>query len=330
MLSMRGIFFGMSAMRGRVALACLFVGSSALATEAYPSRSVTLIEPFVTRVEFGKNLSISAPKFLKQKILIENRYGAAGTIAATSVRTAPADGYTLLLGRPASQFIQPAMAPETPYRWNDFTALGILEIDPLICAVRSDSPYYSARDLLDAIRKKPGVLKYGSVGISTNTHLGVQYMLHLAGAKRDAAVAVHFENGEQLVQALLTDKVQFVCTLGGLIAPIKDGQLRGLFSTAPGRLAALPQLPNASEAGLRDMGRIFGWTALLGPRGLPANVVARWRDVLNKVSRDPEWIASTERFGGLPAIRAMADPDQFMREQFSLYDELITTLDLAR
>ncbi|MEC5385068.1 tripartite tricarboxylate transporter substrate binding protein [Uliginosibacterium sp. H3] len=296
----------------------------------YPERAVTLIEPLATRVEFGKSLAASAPKFLNQPVQIETRFGESGAVGAAAVRNARPDGYTLLLGRPASQFIRPAMAPETPYRWNDFTVLGVLEIDPLICAVKAESPYQTARDLLDAIRKNPGSLKYASVGVTTITHLGVQYMLHLAGARRDAAVGVHFENGQQAVQALLNDKVQFVCTVGGVIEPIKAGQLRGLFSTAPGRLPALPQLPNASEAGLRDMGRIVGWTALFGPRGLPADVVKRWRDVLSKVSRDPEWLASNERFGGLPAIRTMSDPEQFMRDQFALYDQLITTLDLAR
>ncbi|MEC5385069.1 tripartite tricarboxylate transporter substrate binding protein [Uliginosibacterium sp. H3] len=300
------------------------------AAETYPARPIKLVEPYAARVEFGKSLSLSAPKFLKQKVFIENRHGEGGANAAAFVHAAPPDGYTLLLGRLASQIIRPAMVPATPYRWNEFTVLGVLDIDPLICAVHKDVPYASARELLDAIRKQPGALKYSTVGPATNTHLSVQYMLHLAGLKRDAAVAVHFESGLEAVQAVVSGKVQFACIAGGLIEPIKEGQLRGLFSTAPGRMSVLPQLPNASEAGLRDMGRIVGWTALLGPPRLPASIVARWKDALDKVSRDPEWIASTIRSGGLPAIRTMGDPDQFMRDQFLLYDELITTLDLAR
>jgi len=298
---------------------------------SYPNRPITLIEPYALRADYGKILSASAPKFLNnQPILIEIRPGLSGAVGATLVNRARPDGYTLLLGRLASQIIQPSMHPETPYRWKDFTILGILEIDPMICAVRRDSPYKTARELLEGIRKQPGKLKYATLGVATNTHLGVQYMLHLAGLKPDAVTGVHFEAGDGAVKALMDGDVQFTCVSGVLIPYIQSGALRGLFTTAPGRLTELPQLPNATEAGLRDMGRVVGWTALLGPPGLPAEVVARWKDALNNIARDPEWLAANARFGGLPAIRSTPDPEKFMREQFLLHDQLITTLELNK
>ena len=96
---------------------------------------------------------------LPQKLNVDNQPGKSGTFASMAVRQAAPDGYTLLLGRVGSHAIQPAVDATTPYAARDFTILAVLGIDPLVCAVNADSPFQSARDLVSAIRDRPGELR---------------------------------------------------------------------------------------------------------------------------------------------------------------------------
>ncbi len=324
-------------MKKRIALFTigLFLSSAVLGTEHYPERPMTMLVPFGVGGDadlFAKNLSRHAQKYLNnQTIVLENRVGASGSLAAAAVSKAPADGYTLLIGRPGPNVILPALDLKTPYRWNDFTVLGILELDPMICAVKSDSPYKNIRELMAAIRKQPGVIKYGAAGAGAANNLAVQYLLSLSGLKADAALALHFPGNPEINQAVMDGKVQFFCGVAaGLLPQIKSGAMRGLFTTAAGRLPELPQLHNATEVGLRDMGKMMAWTAVMGPPGLPKEVVARWKDGLSDLAKDPAWIKETERLGGQPALLAIKDPTQFLQDQFTLYERIITMLGLQK
>ena len=301
--------------------------------EPYPERVITLISPFAANSDttrFGQSFSVFAAKYMDQaKFNVESRPGASGSNAALAVRLAAPDGYILLIGRVATQVIAPALDPKLPYRWQDFTFLGLLEINPLICAVRADSPWQNTRDLLQAIRKAPGSLKYSATGSGTILNMVPQYMFKLSGLKADAAQALHFDGGQSATDALLAGKVDFVCNNAGtLIDLIKSGQVRPLFTTAPGRLEVLPQVQNAREAGLRDIGKLIGWTVLAGPRNMPPAVVARWKTTLAQVAQDPEWRAATVARGGIPALGTSNDTEIFVKEQAEFYDQLVSSLKL--
>lgn len=316
-----------------MSIALLVMLAAAMAGASYPNNTIRLIVPFGVGSDtdlHGRNLAEGIKRiWASPNIIVENLPGESGRVASMAVRAAPADGYTLMIGRVGTHAIQPALNPQNPYRWQDFTILGILELDPLICAVNSDSPYQTARELLAAIRQAPGKIKYSTAGIATMQSLAPQYMLHLAGLKPETAHGVHFDNGLDATRALLNKQVQFICNLPGSVIPhIKSGALRGLFTTAPGRMEALPQLQNAREAGLRDMGRMVGWSALIGPPGLPAQIVKRWQEALGKVNADPRWLAGNSVLGALPAATSIKDPEKFVREQFTLYDQLITSLEI--
>ena len=109
-----------------------------------------------------------------------NQPGASGAIGTQGVRNASPDGYTLLLARIASQVILPATDRKTPYQWNDFTLLSVLEINPYVCAVKADAPYTSMKALVEDIARQPGKLNFASVGPGSLQNFGPQYLLSLS------------------------------------------------------------------------------------------------------------------------------------------------------
>jgi len=114
-----------------------------------------------------------------------------------------------------------------------------------------------------------------------------------------------------------------VCNNAPTLLPlVKEGKIRALFTNAPGRLVELPDLPTASEIGIPNMAKIVGWSALVGPAQVPAQVRDFWKQVLRTVAKDPEWIANNGKFGGLAAIQSKQDPLEFVNAQWAMYEEL--------
>lgn len=315
-----------------IALAPLLAASSALHGQ-YPSKPITLVVPFSAGSDAdlaGRNLSEHAMKYLNnQPILVVNQPGASGAIGTLAVRNAPADGYTLLLARIASHVILPAMDAKTPYQWNDFTLLSVLEVNPYVCAVKTDAPYKSMKQLTDDIAKQPGKLNFATVGAGSLQNFGPQYLFSLLGLPKDAAVGVPYKGSGELTTALLGGHVQFACSnLGALLPHFRSGALRVLMTTTPEHLKELPDAPTARSLGWPGMERLAAWSALAGPPRLPKEVVERWADSLAKLARDPEWLARNERLGGVPAIRSPVETEAFVREQYQLYEQLALRLGL--
>jgi tripartite-type tricarboxylate transporter receptor subunit TctC len=319
-------------------LLALFISLALVAGNAcaqYPSKPVTLVIPFAAGGDSdlsGRLLAQHAAKYLGNATFVPlNRVGASGSIGTMAVRTAAPDGYTLLVARIATHAIFPTLESRSPYKWNEFTMLSLLELNPYICAVRADSPVKTVQDLYAAIRKDPGKLNFSTAGPGTSQNMASQYMMSLAGFKSDAAVGIHYKGGGEVTTAVLGGQVQFACNNATtLVSQIRAGALRGLFVTTPERLAEVPDVPTAREAGVPDMEKIVGWTALMGPPGLPKEVVDRWVAALASVAKDPDWLAGIARIGGIPAIRSPAETEKYVKEQFELYDKLITTLGIRQ
>lgn len=301
----------------------------------YPAKPVTLVIPFAAGGDSdlsGRLLAQHAAKYLNNASFVPlNRVGASGSIGTMSVRAAAPDGYTLLIARIATHAIFPALESKSPYKWNEFTMLSLLELNPYICVVKADSQIRTVQDLNAAIRKDPGKLNFSTAGAGTSQNMASQYMMSLAGLKPDAAIGIHYKGGGEVTTAVLGGQVQFACNNATtLVSQIRAGALRGLFVTTPERLAEVPDVPTAREAGVPGMEKVVGWTALMGPPGMPKEVIERWTAALAAVSKDPEWLAGIARIGGIPAIRSPADTERYVHEQFDLYDKLITTLGIRQ
>ena len=314
--------------------ALAFTACSAALAQGYPVKPITFVIPFAAGGDSdlsGRNVAAHAQKYLNnQPIIAVNRTGASGAIGAMAVRNAAPDGYTLLVARIATHAILPALDSKLPYRWNEFTMLSLIELNPYVCFVKSDSPFRTARELIEEIRRNPGKLNFSTAGAGTSQNMAAQYFLTLAGLTKDHAVGIHYKGGGEVTSAVLGGQVNFACNNAPtVIGQVKAGALRPLFVT-PTRLAELPEAPSASETGFPDMNKIVGWTALMGPPGLPKEIVDRWSEVFARLAQDPEWQKGNARIGGIAAIRSAAESHKFMQEQYELYDSLVTTLGIRQ
>ncbi|HET9652488.1 MAG TPA: tripartite tricarboxylate transporter substrate binding protein, partial [Usitatibacter sp.] len=171
-----------------LAAACFGAG----AASAYPDKPVTFIVPFSAGGDAdlaGRNLGAAAQPLLRQPVVVVNKAGASGAIGSQLVKDAGADGHTLLIARVGSNAVLPALRPATTYKWNDFTFLGLLELNPVVCVVHPESPYRNLDDLARALRERAGKLNYSSSGIGTILHLGS--LLLMQALKVDADAAAH-------------------------------------------------------------------------------------------------------------------------------------------
>ena len=305
------------------ALALAALGARA---QTYPEHPITVVVPFSAGGDAdlaARNLAVAAQKLLGQTLVIANRAGAAGAIGSQAVRTARPDGYTLLLGRVGSQVVLPALQSPPPYQWNDFTMLGLLELNPVVCAVRSEAPYKTMADLVEALRARPGKLNYSTSGLTTILNFGPQLLFDVLKIGKDAAVPIVYKGGSDAVLALLSGSVDFSCgNLTSMIGNIQGGKLRALVTTTPERVKDLPDVPTVREAGYPQLEAIVGWSALYGPPGMPRALVERWSATLAAVAKDAQWIAATEKLGSIPQVRPPAESDRFAGEQFEVYQRL--------
>jgi tripartite-type tricarboxylate transporter receptor subunit TctC len=320
-------------MRLALAAALAFAASQSLA-QGYPSKPITFVIPFAAGGDSdlsGRNVGQHASKYLNnQPIVPVNRTGASGVIGAMAVRNAAPDGYTLLVARIATHAIVPALESKAPYRWDDWTMLSLIELNPYVCFVKGDSPYRTAAELIDAIRANPGKLNFSTAGVGTSQNMAAQYLMTLAGLTKDHAVGIHYKGGGEVTTAVLGGQVQFACNNAPTVIPqVRAGALRALLVT-PERLAELPDAPSAREAGYPDMAKIVGWTALMGPPGMPKEVVDRWVDVFARLAKDPDWQSGNAKLGGIAAIRSPQETERFVREQYELYEKLVTSLGIRQ
>ena len=310
----------------------LFAFGIAAAQAQSSSRPVILVAPFSAGGDSdlaARNVAMSAAPILGRQVIVLNKVGASGAIGSQFVREAKPDGDTLLLARVGSQAVLPALKPSTPYKWNDFTFLGLLELNPYVCAVRADSPYKTLAELIEGIKQNPGKLNYSTAGVGTIHEMGPQMLFDALKLGKDAATQIPYKGGGEASGALVGGQVNFQCTnLATIQSFHKSGQARILVVTTPERYREIPDVPTARELGYAFLERITGWSALYGPPGMDKELVAKWGEVLQKVAKDPQWISATEKIGSVPRILSPEQTADFAKEQFETYDRLAKSLGL--
>jgi tripartite-type tricarboxylate transporter receptor subunit TctC len=300
--------------------------AGSLGAQGYPTRTITLVAPYGPGGDSdfsGRNLAAVVPKYLGQPAIVVNQVGASGMIGSQRVRTSAPDGYTLLIARGGSQAIVPALDSKSPYKWNDFTFLSLLDLNPLVLVVKPDAPYKNLKELIEHLRANPGKLNYSTAGNSTTQNLSTQYLFQVMGLPKEAAIQVPYKSGGEATTAVLGNQVEFVFNnLTTMLGQIKAGTLRPLLTTTAQRLKDLPDVPTARELGWPQLEALTGWSGLFGPPGLPPEVITRWSEALQKISQDSDWLRGNDAIAGIASIRSPAETEKFAREQFELYERL--------
>ncbi|WP_353211059.1 tripartite tricarboxylate transporter substrate-binding protein [Rhodovarius sp.] len=260
-------------MRRRHAAAALLGAVPAAAQAPFPSRPLTIIVPFAPGGLADILARLVADKLrasLGVAVVVENRPGAGGIAGARAVAAAAPDGHTLLLAN-TNLAINPSLYRSLPYDTQAAFAPVILAITlPNILVVRADMPARSLAELIALAREAPGRLNYASAGAGTFPHLAMALVLQRAGI--DVA-HIPFNGAAPAMAAILARQVELLASdPPGAIPQITAGTLRPLAVTSSARLAVLPDVPSAAEAGLPGFEAV-GWQGFVAPAGTPEPVI---------------------------------------------------------
>lgn len=298
----------------------------------YPTKPVTLVSPYGPGGAAdlaARTLSATAPGLLGNGILVVNRTGAAGVTGSTFVAKSRPDGYTLLLARVGSQAAVPAINRKIPYKWDDFTFLGMLEQNPFVLTINADSPYKTFDELKAAV-KDGEKLSYASAGVGTLLHLAMVVLQDDLGVDASSMKHIPFKGGGKAAAAVVGGHVDLLFqNLSGVIGNIQSGKLRALAVTTDQRVASLPDVPTVAELGHPDLRVIVGWSGLWGPKDLSDDVVTKWTGVLQNLEQDKAWNKMTKGLGSVPTIMNPADTQAFVKAQYETFREVTERLGLT-
>lgn len=289
---------------GASALA-LLASAPASAQDAYPSKPITVLVGFAPGGGtdlIARQLGPRLGELLKQPIVIENRAGASGTIAAHAAAKAKPDGYTLLLGHVSSNAMVPAITPKLPYAAKDFTPITLIGSVPQVVVVPASSPAKTLDDFIRLAKSKKGALNYASSGQGTQQHFAAE-MFQLATAT--SMTHVPYKGSGAALADLISGQVDVnFDTVPTVLQHVKAGKLRALAVTTPQRIASMPDVPTVAEAGVPGY-EIGAWYMLMGPAGLPPAVRDALSTALNQALQTPDVreklvALGTEIAGGTP------------------------------
>ena len=309
-----------------LAMAALTPGGQAFA-QAWPTRPITLIVPWPAGGSTDRHLRgllALAAKHLGQNIIVENKPGGGGTSAVgTMALTAKPDGYTIaqfplgMLRLPQMQKVQ----------WNPLTDFSfIIGVTGYTfgVTVRADSPYKSFNDYIEAARKTPGKIDYGSTGIGTSPHL---IMEELAENAKVDLVHVPFKGNADLTQALLGGHVMAQSDATGWDKYVDGGQMRLLVTFGEQRTKRWPSVPTAKELGYGVVSTSpYG---LVGPKGMDPAIVKTLHDAFKKAMDDPKHLELLAQLNQDPWYKSSDDYAKWARETFAKEKRLIDKLGLA-
>ena len=248
---------------------------SAWAAEPFPTRAVKVISPYAAGGGPDVQLRQFAPSMgeaLRQSVVVENKVGAGGVLAAQFVAAAVADGYTLLMGS-NTHLIQKSLQPQLKFDpVGDFVGVSNMAASPTVLVVSADSPYKSVDELVSALRKSAGGMNYGSGGIGTSAHLAGATFLTLNNL---SATHVPLKGSVEIAASLLRGDTQFAFPVAGTGVPqVKGGKLRALAVTSRQRLAQLPEVPTLNEVMNNELTVQESWFGIWAPAKTPPEAVA--------------------------------------------------------
>jgi tripartite-type tricarboxylate transporter receptor subunit TctC len=292
-----------------IAICAATVAADAARAQTYPSKVIKLVVPAgpggptdVLARLVGDRMAAE----LGQSVIVENRGGAGGAIAARAVAGADPDGYTLLFGNTATLANIPAVSKSAGYDpAKNFAAVAKVMDSYMILVVRPDARWKSVADLVADAKAHPGKLNHGAAGPGNLTHLSGELFKSKAGID---FVAIQFKGSAGFITALLGGQVDLAFdNVAGLRGLIQDGKLRALAVTSRQRQADFPNLPTMIEAGVPDY-VVTAFFGVVAPAGTPAPIVTKLNTVINDALKSDALRAALKKLGATPTIES---PEQF-------------------
>lgn len=293
----------------------LAAAAAAALAQGFPSKPLKFIVPFSA----GSGTDIVArtvgefmAKGLGQPVMVENKPGAGGTIAAAGVARGEADGHTVLV--PSSgHAVNPSIYPNLSYdTLKDLTGVTPMVAMPNVLVVSPSRNWKSVADLVAAAKAKPGVLNYASAGVGSATHFNAEKFRMQAGLD---AVHVPFKGTPEAMSDVIGGRSDwFFAPLSSALSLIRDGRLQALAVSTPKRSSLLPEVPTTVEAGVPGSDYIF-WVAMVVPSATPAAAVARLQQEAAKALAQPELIEKLAKIGAEPMLMSTSEFNTFIRAE---------------
>ncbi|KAF1072174.1 tripartite tricarboxylate transporter substrate binding protein [Variovorax sp.] len=308
---------------GALALAALATGAMAQ-TPAWPAKPLRLVVPFPPGGAadlFARLVGTELAQALGQPVIVDNRPGAGGNIGAREVANAPADGYTLMLGTVGTHAINPTLYGNLPYDTRKaFVPVAMVGSVPNVLVVNPALPAKTVAELTALAKRSPGKLTMGSSGNGSSIHLSGELYKHLAHV---SILHVPYRGGAAALTDLIGGQIDLMFdNLPTSLPHIAKGSLRALAVTGAQRSPLLPEVPTMAEAGLAGY-ESTAWSGLFVPTGVPAPVVARLHDEVDKALRSERVKARYRDLGA--DILPMPQPafDQFVRKEYDKWAEIV-------
>ena len=294
------------------------------AAQDYPSKSIRLMVPaapgggadFLARI-VGLKLS----EAMGQPVVIDNRAGASGTIAADLTAKSAGDGYTVLMGQSTSIVIAPQIYQKLNYdTLRDLKPVTLVAEVPNVLVVHPSVPANSVKDLIALAKAKPGMLNFGSSGNGAPTHLAGE-MFKTATATR--LVHVPYKGAGPAANALIAGEIQVMfAPIVSVLPHVKSGRLRALAVTSAARSAAVPELPTLAESGLTGYD-ISSWFGLFVPSSTPDAVVEKLYRETARLLKTQDVIDRFSKEGAEPVGSTPANFSSYVRQEYVKYAKVI-------
>ncbi|WP_372618919.1 Bug family tripartite tricarboxylate transporter substrate binding protein [Falsiroseomonas sp.] len=306
------------------AAALLVLPRAARAQTDYPNRPVRMIVP----VAAGAGLDVVSRVVAQglsdlwgHTVVVENRFGAGGTIGTDLIAKATPDGYTIGSVNSSSLAIAPALLPNVPYDpLTSFTPLGLAASNDCALAVRVDSPFRSVADVVAAAKARPGQLTWASAGSGTSTHMAGELFRQVSGVE---IVHVPYRGSPPAVTDTLAGQVDMTFnTINALMASIRNGRLRALATTGQTRDPLLPDAPTFAEVGYPTY-EAAGWLGFAGPVGIPPEIVQRISESIRQVTQSDAFKQTMSNVGMRPRSSTAAEFRDYMASEIGRWREVV-------
>ena len=263
---------------------------------------------------------------LGQPVVVENNAGAAGLLGIRQVKSAPADGYTLLAS--ANTIAQlPALRLEPGYDLKDFTGVGMMNRAPLVMVGTPGQPDKSLAELIARAKAGPDQMTYASAGVGTSTHMAAAIFLHQAGVK---LVHVPYKGNAAAMPDVVGGRVSWIFDGANSSGPlVREGKLRAFGVTSPKRMAALPDVPTLAEQGLPSYS-FFVYMGLVVPAGTPKDVVQRLSQALRHAQASDTVGDRFKRDGAEAGSMSAEEFTEFLRQDYQRTVKVVADLGLPR
>ena len=308
---------------GACALLMGFLTSSQ-AQQPYPNKPIKVIVPLAAGSAVDNAARVVTQKMaenLGQGFVIENITGSSGLIGAERVARAAPDGYTLGGYNDSILTMVPHMVAKMP--WNpltDFEPVSLVGTVEWGLVVKTDSPYKTLQDLIQAAKSAPGKMNYGSGGNGSPQHIGMALVSSRAGIDM---VHVPYKGATPAAVAVAAGEVEASMQgLGTVTALLQAGKLRLLAVSTPARLPQYPQVPTFQESGMKDF-TFNSWFAMVAPAGTPKPIVEKLNDEIRKAVQDPATRDKLIGLGVTPRATSASEFGAATKVQFETYRKLI-------